>query len=132
MSTEAQPAPREYPWRMPAGWWTRTRHYTLYMLREFTAVPLALWLIWLLWDIQRAGSPKTYFAPSSFAFVAFSVIVLLFSLYHSYTFLKLAGVIIRLKVLDRAIPARLIVLAMFGTWAAASAVVAFVLIWFAR
>jgi fumarate reductase subunit C len=64
--------------------------------------------------------------------VAFSVIVLLFSLYHSYTFLKLAGVIIRIKFLDRPVPPSVIVLTMFGAWAAASVVVGFALIWFAR
>jgi fumarate reductase subunit C len=118
---------------MPPTWWTRTRHYFLYMAREFTAVPMALWLIWLLWEIKRAGGgPKGYYPPSSTAFVVFSVIVLLFSLYHSYTFLKLAGVIIRIKVLDHPVPARVIVLAMFATWALASIVVGFVLIWFAR
>ncbi len=118
---------------MPANWWTRNRHYFLYMLREFTAVPMAIWLIWLLVEIRRAHrGAAQYYPPSSTAFVIFSVIVLLFSLYHSYTFLKLAGVIIRIKVLDRPIPSRLIVVAMFGLWALASAVVAFVLIWFAR
>ena len=118
---------------MPAGWWTRQRHYFLYILREFTALPMALWLIWLLYEIKRLGNgPHGYYPPRSGLFVAFSVVVLAFSLYHSYTFLKLAGVILRLKVLDRQIPSQVIVLTMFGAWAVASAVVAFVLIWFAR
>jgi fumarate reductase subunit C len=118
---------------MPAGWWTRQRHYFLYVVREFTALPMALWLIWLLFEIRRLGNgARGYYPPRSAAFIAFSVVVLLFSLYHSYTFLKLAGVIIRLKLFDRPIPSRVIVVAMFGLWAVASAVVAFVLIWFAR
>jgi len=118
---------------MPGNWWTRTRHYFLYMLREFTAVPMALWLIWLLYEIKRAGNgPRGYYPPTSTAFVVFSVIVLAFALYHSYTFLKLAGVIIRVKLFDRPIPSQVIVVAMFGTWALASLVVGFVLIWFAR
>ena len=129
----AHTAPREYPWRMSPSWWAGQRHYFLYVLREFTALPMALWLIWLLFEIRRlASGPRGYYPPRSVAFIAFSVVVLLFSLYHSYTFLKLAGVIIRIKVFDRPIPSRLIVLAMFGAWALASAVVAFVLIWFAR
>ena len=133
MTTEAQAAPREYVWRMPVNWWTRKRHYFLYMLREFTSLPMALWLIWLLWEIQRAGSGAAhYWPPRSALFVTFSAVVLAFSLYHSYTFLKLAGVILRVKVLDRQIPSQVIVFAMFGAWGAASAVVAFVLIWFAR
>lgn len=118
---------------MPASWWTRKRHYVTYVLREFTAFPMALWLLWLLYEIKRAGSgPSGYYPPTSTAFVVFSIIVLLFALYHSITFLRLAGVIIRVKMLDRTIPPQVIVLAMFGMWAAASAVVAFVLIYFAR
>ena len=118
---------------MPVNWWTRTRHYFLYMAREFSALPMALWLIWLLLEIKRAGSgPHGYYPPSSAAFVAFSAVVLAFALYHSYTTVKLAPALIRIKILDREVPARVIVLAMSGAWAVASGVVAFVLIWFAR
>ena len=132
-TTEVPAAPREYRWRMPANWWTRNRHYFLYTVREFTALPLALWLLWLLVEIRRAGDGPARYAPhSSTAFVVFSVVVLVFALYHSYTFLTLAGTILHFKVLDRPVPARLIVLSQFAAWAAASVVVAFVLIWFAH
>ena len=133
MTTEAQTAPREFPWHMPTAWWTRSRHYFLYMLREFTAIPMALWLLWLLVEIQRASNgPAHYYPHSSPAFVAFSVIVLLFSLYHSVTFLSLAGTILHFKLFDKPVSSRLIVLSQFTAWAVASAVVAFVLVWFAR
>jgi fumarate reductase subunit C len=133
LTTDAQAAPREYRWRMPANWWTRTRHYFLYVVREFTALPLALWLLWLLVEIKRAGDgPHRYSPHGSTAFVVFSVIVLLFALYHSVTFLTLSGVIIRLKVFDRQVPSRLVTAAMFGTWAVASVVIGAALIWFGR
>ena len=126
-------APRVFKPQMPRGWWLRQRHYFLYIVREFTAVPLALWLLWLLYEIQRASTgPKGYYAPSSPAFVVFSVIVLGFALYHSYTFLSLAGVIINIKLLDKPIPSRVIVLSQFAAWLVASAVIAAVLIGFAR
>ena len=126
-------APRVYKPQMPRGWWLRQRHYFLYIVREFTAVPLALWLLWLLFEIQRASTgPKGYYPPSSPAFVVFSVIVLGFALYHSYTFLSLAGVIINIKLMDKPIPSRVIVLAQFAMWFADSVVVAAVLIGFAR
>jgi len=118
---------------MPAGWWTRNRHYFLYVVREFTALPIALWLLWFLVEIKRAGAgPAGYSPHGSTGFVIFSVICLFFSLYHSVTFLSLAGVIIHLKVLDRPVPSRVIVLTMFGLWALASIVIAAVLIGFAR
>ena len=118
---------------MPADWWTRNRRYFLYVVREFTALPLAVWLLWLLVEIKRAGDgPARYSPHGSTAFVVFSVIVLLFALYHSVTFLSLSGLIIRVKLLDRTVPSRLITLAMFSLWAGASVVVGFVLIYFAR
>jgi len=130
---EGQGEGRGYLWRMPAGWWTRKRHYFLYVVREFTALPLALWLLWLLVEIKRAGDgPARYSPHGSTAFVVFSVIVLLFALYQSVTFLSLTGVIIRVKLFDRPLPSGLISLAMFVLWAVASVVIGFVLIWFGR
>ncbi len=118
---------------MPSTWWTRKRHYVMYMLREFTAVPMAAWLLWLLVEIKRAGDgPAKYWPHSSTAFVVFSVVVFVFATYHSYTFLKLAGVIIHIKVLDRTVPPRVIVATMFGLWAVASIAIGAVLIGFAR
>ncbi|MHB8588050.1 MAG: succinate dehydrogenase/fumarate reductase transmembrane subunit [Candidatus Dormibacteraceae bacterium] len=131
--TSTAAATRSFAWSMPVGWWTRKRHYILYVVREFTALPLALWLIWLLIEIKRAGDGPTGYVPhGSTPFVIFSVICLLFALYHSVTFLSLSGLIIRIKVLDRQIPSRMITAAMFALWALASIVIAAVLIGFAR
>jgi fumarate reductase subunit C len=135
MSSEAaaSAATKTHRPKMGAGWWTRKRHYFLYMVREFTALPLALWLLWLLYEIQRAGRGASgYYPPNSIAFVVFSVICLLFALYHSFTFLSLAGVILHFKVLDRPVPSRLIVMSQFGLWLVASVVIGAVLIGFGR
>jgi fumarate reductase subunit C len=135
MSAEAgaSSATKTYRPAMSAGWWTRKRHYFLYMVREFTALPLALWLLWLLYEIYRAGrGPAAFYPPSSIAFVVFSVICLAFALYHSFTFLSLAGVILHFKVLDKPVPSRLIVLSQFGAWLVASIVIGAVLIGFGR
>jgi fumarate reductase subunit C len=130
-STSANP--RVFKPEMPRGWWLRRRHYFLYMVREFTAVPMALWLLWLLYEIQRAaGGSKVYYPSVSPAFIVFSVICLGFATYHSVTFLSLAGVIINLKLLGKRVPPRTIVAVMFGLWLVASVVIAAVLIGFAR
>ena len=129
----ASTATKTYRPKMAAGWWMRKRHYFLYMVREFTALPLALWLLWLLYEIYRAGrGPAGFYPPSSTAFVVFSVICLLFALYHSFTFLSLAGVILHFKVFDKPVPSRLIVLSQFGLWLVASIVIGAVLIGFGR
>jgi fumarate reductase subunit C len=111
---------------MPAGWWTTNRHYFLYVVREFTSLPLAIWLLWLLYDISQ----KSLFRPRAFAI--FSVIALPFALYHSFTFLSLAGSIIHLKLLDKPVSSRLIVLSQFALWAGASVVIGFLLIWLSK
>ena len=131
--TPARTATKTYRPKMPAGWWTQKGHYFWYMVREFTALPLALWLLWLLYEIQRAGHGASgYYASRSLAFVIFSVICLLFALYHSFTFLSLAGVILHFKVLDKPVPSRLIVISQFGLWLIASVVIGAVLIGFGR
>jgi fumarate reductase subunit C len=118
---------------MPSGWWLRKRHYFLYVVREFTALPMALWLLWLLWDIKSAGAgPSKFEPPTSLAFVIFSAVCLAFATYHSYTFLKLAGVIIHLKLFDKPVPPWVIVFTMFGLWALASIVILAALIGFGR
>jgi fumarate reductase subunit C len=132
-AAEVETSTRAYRTPIGAGWWMRKGHYFWYVVREFTALPLAAWLLWLLMEIKRAGDGAARYAPhGSTAFVVFSVVVLLFALYHSYTFLSLAGVIIHMKVFERPVPSRLIVMSQFGLWAVASAIIAFVLIWFAR
>ncbi len=137
MSAEADPSTqirtRSYRPAMSSDWWTRKWHYFWYMVREFTALPLALWLLWLLFEIQRAGrGPAGYYPPTSTAFVIFSVICLYFSLYHSITFLSLAGVILHFKVLDKPVPSRIIVYLQFLMWIVASIVIGAVLIGFGR
>ena len=126
-------ATRTFKPPMGAGWWMRKGHYFWYMVREFTALPLALWLLWLLVEIQRAQNGAAGYRPhASLGFVIFSVICLAFALYHSVTFLSLAGVILHFKVLDQPVPSRLIVASQFGIWLVASLVIGAVLIGFGR
>lgn len=130
MSTEAQletrPAPRAYPWRMSSDWWARKGHYLWYVVREFTSLPLAIWLLWFLYDLSQRRLVAEQ------AFLVFSIVSLPFALYHSITFLSLAGSIIHFKVLDRPVSSRLIVLSQFAMWIGASVVIAFLLVWLAR
>ena len=111
---------------MPATWWTRKGHYFWYVVREFTSLPLALWLLWLLLDIREQSIVWHQ------AFIVFSVVCLPFALYHTITFLSLAGSIIHFKLLDRPVSSRLIVLSQFSLWLGASVVIGFLVIWLSR
>ena len=94
--------------RQPQGntWWLRRRSYFLYMVREFTVIPMAAWLIWFLYQVFQLKQ-KQYDGPSleDYAFIAFSVVCLFFTLWHAITFLSLSGLILRVPVGDRFIPA---------------------------
>jgi succinate dehydrogenase subunit C len=129
----APPGSRAYPNQLPTNWWRRNRRYLLYMVREFTAVPIAVWMIWFLVEIASArGGAAGYKAPGGVAFVAFSAVCLLFALWHSFTFLRLSGLIVRIPLGQRTVPAPVIVGGSFALLVVASVVVGGLLMWGGR
>jgi fumarate reductase subunit C len=102
--------PRAYPNRLPADWWRRNRRYLLYLIRELTAVPIALWMIWFLFEIAKArGGAGVYTGERSPVFVVLSAVCLVFALWHSYTFLRLSGLIVRIPLGQGTVSPRIIV-----------------------
>src|SRR5205807_2057368 len=74
---------RAFPNRLPTDWWRRNRRYLMYIVREFTAVPIAIWMVWFLIEIARVrGGPAGYRPHQSPAFVVFSVVCFAFALWH--------------------------------------------------
>jgi fumarate reductase subunit C len=113
------------------AWWLRSGRTVAYMAREFTAVPIALWWLWFLVEIARAKSGPGGYAPHmSLGFVVFSCVCLVFALWHSYTFLSLSGLILRLPFGTRWVPARLISSSAFLAFFVASAAIAALLVYF--
>ena len=110
-SEAAAPA---YRARFSAAWWTRNRRYVLYLLREFSAVPVALWLLWFLVEIARAKGGAAGYRPNGGpVFVVLSIVCLAFALWHSVTFLQLSGLIMRIPLGARNVPPRAIVVGSF-------------------
>ncbi|HKF17393.1 MAG TPA: hypothetical protein VKF14_09435 [Candidatus Dormibacteraeota bacterium] len=125
----AQPA-IAYPVRQPFTWWLRRRGYLLYMLREFTPVGIVAWMILFLVEIARTRQGAAGYQPlGGPLFVAISIVCLALALWHSYTFLSLSGLIMRIPVGDRTVSPRLIARAMFGLLAVVTALIAGLLIW---
>jgi fumarate reductase subunit C len=123
---------RTFPYRQPFSWWLKRRGYVLYMLREATALPIALWIALLLVEVYRARQGATGYEPlfaGSAPFIALSLICLAAAIWHAYTFLSLAGMIIRIPRGDGEVPARAIVGAMFSLLLLASVVIGGLLIW---
>jgi fumarate reductase subunit C len=121
---------RSHPYRQPFNWWLRRRGYVLYMLREATVIPMVVWTVLFLVEIARLRQgPAGYRPLEGPVFVAVSVVCLAATLWHAYTFLSLAGLIVRIPYADRAVSPRVIVGAMFSGLVLLSIVVGGLLIW---
>jgi len=130
MPAHAAQPPIAYPFKQPFTWWTRRRGYLLYMLREFTAVGIAAWMILFLVEIARAREGGAGYQPlGGPLFVVVSVVCLALALWHSYTFLSLAGMIMRIPLGDRTVSPSVIARAMFALLAVVTALIAGLLIW---
>ena len=57
---------------------------------------------------------------------------LVFSLYHSFTWLGISGLILRIPMGERDVPARLVTAANYALWGVASVVIGAALIWMWR
>ncbi len=114
-------------------WWLRNRRYFLVMVRDFTPVPIALWLIWLLLQISRLRAGASGFqASGSPRFVVFSLVCLAAALLHSVTWLQLSGVILRVPMGARDLDPKLVTAANFVLWGVATVVIGGLLIWLGR
>lgn len=120
---------RSYPFRQPFNWWLKRRSYFLYMVRELTAFPIALWWVLFLVELARLRDGSGGYRPLEGWFVAVSVVCLAAALWHSYTFLNLAGLIMRIPLGDRNVPARVIVGAAFSGFVVITALIAALVIW---
>lgn len=121
---------RTYPFRQPFGWWLRRRGYVLYMVRELTVIPMVIWMVLFLVEITRLRQGGAGYRPlGGPVFVGISVLCLAAALWHAYTFLSLAGLIVRIPYGDRVVPPRVIVGAMFSGLVLLSVLVGGLLIW---
>src|SRR5207302_1186630 len=86
---------RRYPElrrRLSPGWWTATRHYAMYMIREWTSLFVALYSLIFIYGLSlwATGSRADFlsFLKNS-AVVGFSLVALAFTLYYAATWFYL-------------------------------------------
>jgi len=122
-----------YPWHQSKGWYTKNKRYFAYMLRELTAVFVAIWVILFLAQIPAMGAgPENLVAHSTWVYwihstewVIFSVITLGMVLFHAITWINLMGTVMWMRFGKAPVPGRLIVTTMFLAWLGASLIIAF-------
>ena len=125
--------PNAYPWRQPAGWWLKNPRYTLYMLRELSAVFAALWVVLFLAQLPKLAEGPTGRAEwlqqvTSPGWIIFSLIALLFVLYHAWTAFTATGTLVYLRMGKSATPAGAINGTMLVAWAIATLVLAIIML----
>ncbi|TMC12043.1 MAG: hypothetical protein E6J29_09275 [Chloroflexi bacterium] len=96
------------------GWFLRQPSYFLYMVRELTVVFMTAWLVWFLYEVWLLKQKAFVSLNGNYAVLVFSVVCLLFTLYHAVTFLNLSGLILRIPIGDRFAPAVIVKGLAFG------------------
>ena len=87
--------------RLSPGWWTANRHYAMYMVREWTSLFVALYSLIFIYGLSlwATGSRAEFlnFLKNP-AVVGFSIVALVFTMYHAVTWFYLLGAISPVKI----------------------------------
>ncbi len=124
-----KPYVREYP----NTWWLSRRPYFLFMLREFTAVFVAAYCVFLIYFVYKLSQgPDAYYgviellrSPLS---IILHIIAFIFAIYHSITWFNLTPKILILRFGEEQVPPFLISGANFIAWVVVSAIVAWIIL----
>ena len=114
---------------MPAGWWLQKQSYFLFVMRELSAVFVALVAVNCVFLFDAVKHGKNAYESSLAALgsplgMVLSLVALVFALLHSITFFLLAGKVLVIHTGEDKVPGSLVSGAHFAAWAVVS--VAFV------
>jgi len=123
---------RTAPYRIKPTWWLSNQHYFIFMMRELSAVFIAIFALELvrLLAAWEAGPEATAAAMATFAnpaVIVFHVVALAFAVLHTVTFFEAGAVIMPLTLRGKKVPTKLLVAGNLGAWLGVSLVVAFLL-----
>jgi fumarate reductase subunit C len=118
---------------MSIFWWIRRSPYVYFIVRELTSIFVAAYAVILLLQLNalRHGPEAwesliaTFSAPFS---IALHVIILLFVLFHTFTWFKLAPSAMVLKVGKTKIPGMAIIAVNFVMWIILSAAIVWIIL----
>lgn len=118
---------------MPATWWLRNRKYFLFMLREFSSLFVAIFAVIYALGVFRVAQGKASYDAfvdglSSPLSRVLSVLILLFSIYHTVTWFQSVGKIMVLRVGGKEVSPRLVFAANCLGWAVISAVLFYLMV----
>src|SRR3954468_14727288 len=117
-----------YPRQQSNTWYLKRWPYRIFMLREFSAVFLAGYMIVLLVLVMKIHDGRSSF--EAFAdtlqspwLIAFNTVALLFALLHTFTWFLAVPSAVQIRRGEEKLPPRLLIGAAYAAMLAASAVV---------
>ena len=124
--------PRPYKRPMSRTWWLKNPRYTLFILRESSAVFMVVFVLIYLVQFVRLGSGETDYNAyldlmDSPLWIAIHVVVLAFALLHSVTWINLMPKGLPEYVMGIKVPPLGLLIGGFTAWVVASVVVSLLL-----
>jgi len=115
--------------RLTPGWWTANRHYTIYMVREWTSFFVAVYSLLFIYGLSLWWSSGSSVDFLNFlknpVMIGFGVVALVFTMYHAVTWFWLLGAVAPVKIgRSRTKPWQALVLNLFLL-----VIVSFVAVW---
>lgn len=87
--------------RLTPGWWTANRNYVIYMVREWTSLFVAVYSLLFIYGLSlwATGSSIDFlnFLKNP-AMIGFSIVALVFTMYHAVTWFYLLGAVSPVKI----------------------------------
>ncbi len=116
---------------MPWTWWLRNRAYFLFMMRELTSVPIAVYLILLLLMVRKlAAGREAYESYVQFlatpGMVAFHLLALAAALFHAVTWINITPKVLVVRMGENRVPPALVAGVNYAAWIVASIVIAWI------
>ncbi len=133
MTTGQEPTtPRRYKRPMPRTWWLRNPRYTLFILREASAIFMVVFVLIYLVQLLRLGSGQASYNAyldlmNSPGWIAIHVVVLAFAILHTVTWINLMPKGLPEYIRGIKVPALGLLIGGFTAWVVASVVVALLL-----
>lgn len=126
--------PRPLRRRMSPFWWLGNLRYTIFFLREFSAVFLAFYMLFLIVQLALlVAGPDAYRGFHAFItnpwWIALNVIVLLFALIHTLTWLGTIPAVTPMRVGELEAPSLMLLAGALGGFVVASVAVGLLLLW---
>ncbi|MCZ6690886.1 MAG: hypothetical protein O7H41_14935 [Planctomycetota bacterium] len=129
MTTATKKAPaKPYRRAMPGDWWLKNPRYFFFMIRELTSVFVALFvilhLIYLMMMATKGAAGQAQALISSPFMINLHVVILVFALIHSISWLALVGRLQVVQLGEKVVPPRWVTAGAFAGWFVVSAAVA--------